>query len=482
MHGHDFRNDADVSERIRMAYKVTAFRATVIALSAGLSLQVGRAEQQYSGVDPPAITVFPQHDTIGTADYTLEQAIADGKKLFKAKFNLADGAGRPESTGDSKPTPRTSAGVMFQRIAGPDANSCAGCHNEPAVGGSGEFVANTFVGAHLSDPPSPSMAAEVTNERNTVTLFGTGVVELVAREMTQELHERRDAAVRQARATGLPVQAEMLGKTTRFGTITAHPNGYVDYAQLDGLDYTLIVRPFGVKGIAASLREFTTFALNQHHGIQPIERFGWERTGRSDFDGDGHTTEFTIGQVTAMVLFQAALPVPNLNDPVHDTGGGRTFVALGCAQCHTPRTTLRSNVFAEPGPFNRPGAMNANDAATIVRLALDVPRRGEEYEVAMYSDLKRHQMCDEDVRHFCNERIRQDNVRQELFMTMRLWDLATSAPYGHRGDCSTLSEVILAHGGEARPSREKFRALSDPDKKGLITFLLSLGATQAAAN
>jgi CxxC motif-containing protein (DUF1111 family) len=304
-------------------------------------------------------------------------------------------------------------------------------------------------------------------------------VELVAREMTEELHQRRDAAIAQACLKGSPVVAEMIGKTTRFGTITAHPDGYVDYTQLEGLDYTLIVRPFGVKGIAASLREFTTFALNQHHGIQAVERFGWERTGRNDFDGDGHLAEFTIGQVTAMVLFQATLPMPNRRDPARDSPGSRVFADVGCAECHTPRTRLRSNVFSEPGPFNRPGAMSAKDATTIVRTALDVPPEADGYVVAMYSDLKRHQMCDNEVRHFCNERLRQDNVRQELFMTMRLWDAATSAPYGHRGDCGTLSEVILAHGGEGRPARENFLALSDVKKRELIEFLLSLGAGQA---
>jgi cytochrome c peroxidase len=459
-----------------MARQVMAL-AVATALWVAAGLQAGAAQQAVH--DPPAITVFPDHDRIGTTAYPVTQAIADGKKLFKAKFNLADGAGRPESTGDSKPTPRTSAGVVFQRIAGPDANSCAGCHNDPTVGGSGEFVANTFVGAHLSDPPSLSVAAQITNERNTVTLFGSGVLELVAREMTEELHERRDAAIARARQSGSPVIADMLAKTTQFGTITAHPDGYVDYGRLEGVDYTLIVRPFGVKGVAASLREFTTFALNQHHGIQPVERFGWERTGRDDFDGDGHVAEFSIGQVTAMVLFQATLPMPNRTAPVPAQPGLATFTEIGCANCHTPRTRLTSNVFAGPGPYNRPGAMSTRDATAIVRTPLDIPRHEDGYAVSMYSDLKRHRMCDAEVRHFCNEQIRQDNVEQELFMTMRLWDLATSAPYGHRGDCGTLSEAILAHGGEARPAREKFVKLSDDEKRALIAFLLSLGAEQA---
>jgi hypothetical protein len=89
-------------------------------------------------------------------------------------------------------------------------------------------------------------------------------------------------------------------------------------------------------------------------------------------------------------------------------------------------------------------------------------------------------MCDNEVRHFCNERLRQDNVPQELFMTLRLWDLATSAPYCHRGDCSTVTEAILAHGGEARAARDRFIDLPASSRRSLIDFLLSLGARQIA--
>jgi CxxC motif-containing protein (DUF1111 family) len=92
-----------------------------------------------------------------------------------------------------------------------------------------------------------------------------------------------------------------------------------------------------------------------------------------------------------------------------------------------------------------------------------------------YSDLKRHNLCDNEIRHFCNEKRKQDNVDVELFLTSKLWDVATSAPYGHRGDLATLSETILAHGGEARKQREAFLALPDDEKRELIAFLLSLG-------
>ena len=52
-----------------------------------------------------------------------------------------------------------------------------------------------------------------------------------------------------------------------------------DTHEIVGVNSDLVIKPFGVKGVAVSLREFTSFALNQHHGIQANERFGWARTG-----------------------------------------------------------------------------------------------------------------------------------------------------------------------------------------------------------
>jgi CxxC motif-containing protein (DUF1111 family) len=120
--------------------------------------------------------------------------------------------------------------------------------------------------------------------------------------------------------------------------------------------------------------------------------------------------------------------------------------------------------------------MSARDTGHLVSLPLDVPSDTDGAFVEMYSDLKRHSMCDEEVRHFCNEERRQDNVHPSLFMTPRLWDLATSAPYCHRGDCTTLTEAVLAHGGEARASREGFRRLPEEQQRVVVAFLMSLGS------
>src|SRR5262249_57965468 len=79
----------------------------------------------------------------------------------------------------------------FTRISGPDANSCAGCHNQPQLAGAGDFVANVFVLAQNATPVSGTiLSSDFTQtwlERNTLGMFGSGAIELLGREMTQDL-------------------------------------------------------------------------------------------------------------------------------------------------------------------------------------------------------------------------------------------------------------------------------------------------------
>src|SRR4051812_33783805 len=74
-----------------------------------------------------------------------------GRQLFAANWTVQDGQGRPFAKGVGTPTALsdpTSPLVFprnFNRFSGPDANSCAGCHNVPFTGGAGDIVANVFV-------------------------------------------------------------------------------------------------------------------------------------------------------------------------------------------------------------------------------------------------------------------------------------------------------------------------------------------------
>ena len=117
----------------------------------------------------------------------------------------------------------------------------------------------------------------------------------------------------------------------RFGWIVAHPDGIVDLDSVDGVDADLIVRPFSRKGVFTSLRQFTINALNVHHGMEAVERFGVRWTGSHDFAESGVPDAVTPGDVSALVAFQATLPPPTVKADLPGRlarGGGRRREAV----------------------------------------------------------------------------------------------------------------------------------------------------------
>ena len=95
---------------------------------------------------------IPQHLRDGE-EFTmpLRDLLAYGKRLFSAVWTIQDGGGRPRTKGTGAPLSDAAHPLEFpqnfNRISGPDANSCAGCHNPPygIAGGGGDFVTNVFV-------------------------------------------------------------------------------------------------------------------------------------------------------------------------------------------------------------------------------------------------------------------------------------------------------------------------------------------------
>jgi CxxC motif-containing protein (DUF1111 family) len=58
--------------------------------------------------------------------------------------------------------------------------------------------------------------------------------------------------------------------------------------------------------------------------------------------------------------------------------------------------------------------------------------------------------------------------------TAPLWGVRTRSRLMHDGKSLTFTEAILRHRGEASLERKKFLALTDRQKRQLITFLRSL--------
>ena len=437
--------------------------------------------------DGPVVENHLDQRKIDTRQMSLSEILIAGGELFRAKFNSFDGQGRPGTTGTGDPRVPGSA-PSFIRTSAPDSNSCTGCHNDPFPGAAGDFVANVFVLAQALDPVTESISSSNSNDRNTLGMHGSGPIEMLSREMTAEMHAIRDEAIAEAQDSGSAVAKQLWTKDVHFGSITANPDGSVDTSDVEGVDGDLIVKPFHQKGVVVSLREFTNNAMNHHHGMQSIERFGEARTGTKDHDQDGVEDELTVGDITAATLWQAVLGTPGQVIP-NDPGvaraiirGERTFGAIGCADCHVPSMELSEPVFSEPNPYNPAGNLQVSEVTRPYEIDLtnqgnapflESTRNGKAV-VRAYTDLKRHNLCDDDYNHFCNEKVVQAGVPTNMFLTRKLWDVGNSAPYGHRGDLTTLTAAIYYHGGEARDSRDAFFSMEQRKQDEVIEFLKSL--------
>ena len=463
----------------------------------------------------------PRHLADGE-ELTLPAAelIAHGELLFDAVWTVQEGAGRPRTKGTGEPLSDPEAALSFprnvNRISGPDASSCADCHHVPfgTSGGSGGVATNVFVLAQrfdffeLSDQAVPLRSSRdesgrrvglgrAGNFRATTGMFGTGYLEALARQMTADLQEIRDSLE-------AGESAPLVSKGISFGILRRIADGRYDTDGVEGLapsslatwgadgPPSLIVAPFHQSGTVASLREFTVSALNHHHGIQAVERFG---DGR-DPDGDGVADELTRADVTALVLFQAALPVPGRvipRDPAVEEAvlrGEELFARIGCARCHVPELPLEGDghLFVEPGPFNGERVLGQGSGpARAIDLndpALPPPRlsrHGDATWVPAFTDLKLHDITtgpDDPNREPLDINHRPGSAPffagNGRFLTKRLWGAANQPPYFHHGAFTTLREAVLAHAGEAHAEADAFRALAAADRDRVIEFIKTL--------
>jgi len=442
-----------------------------------------------------------------------ELAFEHGNDLFEARFNVLDGVGANVGNGQRfTRTPRADLAGAGQwanhfpaRSTGPNAESCNACHLSPFEDGAGPIAANVH-----RDPLHRGVPSAVI-QRNTPHVFAPGAVQRVAEEMTARLQRIRAEAAAEAARTGRPVRRHLEAKGIDFGSITALPSGKFDTHSVEGVDPDLVVRPFQWKGSVATLREFNRDAAHNELGMQGVELVGDE-----DGDGDRVRDELTIGDLTALSVYLAAQPRPTskielsllgLLDPPLSIGqaaeiirGAGFFVLIGCANCHEPVLTIDDPIFREPSanpsyrddrfPSGQDPLALGVDPRLPVRFDLtsdqpDNQIRGRDGRiihlgslrkddrgraiVALYSDLKRHEMGRD-----LAEPIDEVGTGASVFLTEALWGVGSTAPYMHDGRATTLTEAILLHGGEARISREIFALLPTDRQKDLIAFLDNL--------
>jgi hypothetical protein len=446
-------------------------------------------------------------NTPGSSAYLVARdparAIRRGRQLFQRKWSLFEGLGprvTVDSTGDIIETRRLGAGLS---------DSCAACHGRPR-GSAG-------VGGDVATFP---------DSRDAPHLFGLGLIEMLADEMTTDLRAIREQALREARTGNVapapgqtagrsgrpsPVTRPLVTKGVNFGRITAHPDGRVDTAAVKGVDANLRVKPFLHQGATASIREFLVGAFHAEMGLQAWDPVlcaatdptapktaqsvagfkydpaldDFERppvcTATEDVDGDRKANEIEPALVDYVEFYLLNYFKPGQYRVTPGaTQGVQIMRRIGCLGCHVQNLTVRDDrriadvetrYDPERGIFNdlfataTPLFRSVPDAAAHPKLQ---PLGGQFVVRNVFTDLKRH-----DLGPAFHERD-FDGSRITMHVTEPLWGVGTTAPYGHDGRSVTLDAVIRRHGGEAAGVTRAYNALGIEDQEKIISFLQTL--------
>jgi hypothetical protein len=413
------------------------------------------------------------------------RAVRRGRQLFQRKHIFKEGQGpiSGNGIGDINVTLALGAGL---------ADSCAACHGRPrgSAGSGGDVVTRP-------------------DSRDAPHLFGLGLKEMLADEITADLRATRARAIAEAAAKKHRVIRRLTSKGIDYGSITARPDGTVDMSEVEGVDADLRVKPFFAHGGTISIREFIVGAWNDEMGLQPVDpdlaaaaagrrivtpsgmvldgatdqiKPAPAATALDDPDGDGVADEIPTSIVDFMEFYLLHYFKPALYEQNHFTDKGRKiFESIGCTECHIPDLVINRDrrvadvetVFdAERGIFN-------NLFATAIPLFDEIrdgsglpsikrPRFGPFIVRNIFTDFKRHNLGPN-----FHERNYDGTIRKE-FLTTPLWGVGTTAPYGHDGRSINLAEVILRHGGEAVRSRNEFYRLPHWQRSLLFDFLNTL--------
>ena len=408
------------------------------------------------------------------------RSVRRGRQLFQRKFTRlqGQGAGVGDGSGDINTTIGIGAGLV---------DSCAGCHARPR-GSAG------FGGDVVTRPDS----------RSAPHLFGLGLKEMLADEITSDLRAIRDQAIASAKGHKM-VTLPLTSKGIDFGLVTVDRFGGVDTSQVQGVDPDLRIRPFFAHGGTISIREFIVGALNAEMGLQAstdpdliaaaiqkkrvVTPSGMVLDGSRDkieapppADALTNANEIDPAIVDHLEFYLLNYFKPGTGQQTTSAQHGlAVFNQIGCASCHIQNLPINQDrrVADVETAYDAVNGIFNNLFATATTLLhsvddksgfppLKLPNLQPFLVKNIFTDFKRH-----DLGTNFYER-NWDGTLQQLFLTRPLWGLGTVAPYGHDGRSISVPDVILRHGGEAQTSRDTFAALSDLDREDLLNFLDSL--------
>ena len=311
----------------------------------------------------------------------------------------------------------------------PDGTPDGGVHDLFVISGRSDAASCSIAQPDFGRPGSP-LTGQGGNPnvifRIPTPLFGAGLIEAI--QDSTILDNARAAA----------------DAKRRLG-ISGHPN-------LSGNDGT--VTRFGWKAQNKSLRMFAGEAYNVEQGVTN-QLFAQERdespacllnaTPEDHLDLTATTPDAVLSDLEHFTNFMNLLapPVPAPSSP-SISNGSQIFGSIGCALCHTPALRTGTNMIA---------ALSGQT-------------------VNLFSDLILHDMGMD-----LADGISQGAAGPREFRTAPLWGLGQRIFFLHDGRTADLVDAIRAHGSigsEANAVIFRAAILSDRDKQDLLNFLRSL--------
>lgn len=405
------------------------------------------------------------------------RAIRRGRQLFQRKFTRVDGQGPGNSDGLGDIGANNGIGAGLS-------DSCALCHGRPR-GSAG-------VGGNVVTRP---------DSRDTGHLFGLGLKEMLADEITTDLRATRTQALVTALNWRRAVTLPLFSKGVGYGSITAKPDGTVDTSQVQGVDADLRVRPFFAQGGTISIREFIVGALHNEMGLEVSDPdLAAASSGQRVVTPSGMVLDGAKDKIEAPPPPDALTGRYDLDPALVDhlefyllnyfkpgtdqqntatSAGLRAFHMMGCASCHVQNLTVNHdrrvadvNTVYDPvqGVFNTLFA-TAMPLFNTVADATGFPTlkqpQGQPFLVNnIFTDFKRHDLGP----NFWERNF--DGTLQKQFLTRPLWGVGSTAPYGHDGRSMTLDNVIRRHGGEGLASRNAYVS-AGPQAQALVQMFLN---------
>jgi CxxC motif-containing protein (DUF1111 family) len=398
-------------------------------------------------------------------------AFREGEAIFKKKFTIKEGLG-PLFNGES----------------------CFECHGQPshAIGGEGRDNSSTSIINFCRRIPSGPKAKgplggviENLGKRDVDFFLEKGGPSLQRRSITTENPDLLPFAV-QIDSDMIPAQSEIIsarhsppvfgdGLIDNIADSDILANALKQAAEdpemagrpISAVDrYTELPRVgrLGWKNQNVNVLNFTTGAMNIELGLttwlnqteNSSKSFGIFPMEVQKILPPGPNDKGEI--LVKLTYFQSLLAPPKRGEITPEVSRGeKLFEQAKCSVCHIPemKTAPQGYVVDPDSPLPKLNYLELDCLS-------DKP-------VKAYSDFLVHQMGRELADGFP-----QEGAKGGEWRTTPLWGLRFKKFYLHDGRTEVLHDAIMAHGGQASKSRERYVKMSEEERTAILAFLKSL--------